>query len=513
MELRDYLKIIRSRWWLILLTVTVLTAVVLTISFLEKPTYRGEAEVIVLDQQNSGAILLGSAQDQLASQPDQSYVLTQAQVIQSPALAQEVVRNLRLSTSPAVLLQRVTATTDGQSNIVTIDALDASAKAAADTANAFAEAYISWSRDNQVAGIKAAGDQVEQRLTQVQAQIDSLTGKKGAPSAADQQSLQIAQALHASLASKLEQLRINQALATGSASVLAAAAVDPSPVSPNHTRDAELGLAIGLLAGLGMVFLAEQLDTKLRTSEEAVEIYGAPVLGRIPIETFGKSDASRLTLVQHPGSPAAEAYRGLRIGLDFTNFKHDVKTVLVTSAVPSEGKSTVAANLAVALAQAGKTVVLLSCDFHRPVTTKFFDLKGDIGLSDVLTGTHGIGEALQTPDGIERLSVVTAGVKPPNPSELLGSPAMETLLATLRESADWVILDAPPVLAVADAAAAVRLADGILMVVRVGMTTREDCVRARSQLENLGARILGLAVWGLKYDSAAVRAYSGYTSR
>lgn len=513
MELRDYLKIIRSRWWLLALTVAVLTAVVLTLSYLQKPTYGSRAEIIVVSRQNSGAILLGSAQDQLASQPDAAYVITQAQVIQSPGIAQQVIRDLGLNTSAVSLLQRVSAATDGQGAIVTIDALDASPEGAAKLADAFADAYIAWSLNSQVSGIKAAGDQIEQRLNETQAQIDAIVSKKGRATADDQRALQLAQALHATLAAKLEQLRINQELATGSASILARAAVNPSPVSPNHTRDGGLGLAIGLLAGLGMVFLAEQLDTKIRSSEEAVEIYGAPAIGHIPTEVFGKNDASRLTLVQHPVSPAAEAYRSLRINLDFTNFKNDLKTLLVTSAVPSEGKSTVAANLSVALAQAGRKVVLLSCDFHRPVTTKFFDLDGEVGLSDVLTGAHGISEALQTPSNVENLSVVMAGPKPPNPSELLGSAAMEKLVAALRESADWVILDAPPILAVADAAAAARLADGVLMVTRIGLTRREDAVRTRRQLDGLNARILGLAVWGLKHDSAAVRAYSGYTSR
>jgi succinoglycan biosynthesis transport protein ExoP len=512
MELRDYLKVIRARWYLIALGVLVVVGAALAYSYSQKPTYQGQAEVIVLKQQNGGAILLGSAQDQLPSQPDQSFVLTQAQVIQSPALAERVIASLDLSTSATALLQRVTASTDGQSNIVTIDAFDASATGAAETANAFAEAYVTWSRDSQVESIKAAGDQIEQRLKETQARVDALTRPKGGVTAATTSDLRIAEALRATLAAKLEQLRINQELATGSASVLASAVVDPNPVSPNHTRDGALGLAIGLLVGLATVFLTEQLDTKIRTPQEAVDLYGAPVIGSIPAESLKKNGTSRLTVVHRPASSAAEAYRGLRIGLDFINFKHEVKTLLVTSAVPSEGKSTVAANLAVALAQAGKTVVLLGCDFHRPTTGALFDLKGDIGLSEVLSGAHGIGDALQGVPGIGRLSVVIAGQTPPNPSELLGSSRMEALINNLRETVDWIILDAPPVLATADAASVVRLADGVLIVTRSGVTTREDTRAARDQLANIGARVLGLVVWGMKKDSAAVRVYSGYAS-
>jgi capsular exopolysaccharide synthesis family protein len=512
-ELTDYLKVIRARWWLVLVTGVVVLAAFLVFSYVEKKTYQGQAQVLVLEQQNTGAILLGSSQDQLPVQPDQPYVQTQAEVIQSTLIAQNVIRTLGLHTTPVVLLQRVTATTDGQSNIVTIVALDSSAAGAADTANAFAEAYIAWSRDNQIASIKAAGDQIQQRLTQAQAQVDALAKNAGRANGVGQNDLQAAEALATSLSSKLEQLRINQQLATGSASVLASAATDPAPVSPNHVRDAGLGVAIGLFLGLCVAFLVEQLDTKIRSTQEIEEIYGAPVLGVIPTEKFRKKDASRLLLVQNPGGAGADAYRGLRIGLDFTNFQHDVKTVLVTSAVPSEGKSSVAANLAVALARAGRRTALLSCDFHRPTTSAFFDLSGKIGLSDYLAGEYGIGEALQKVNGLERLSVVTAGQVPPNPSELFASPRMESLVSVLRESVDWVILDAPPVLAVADAAALARLVDGVLMVVRIGMSKREDARATREQLENIGARILGAAVWGVSDGPAAVRAYSGYTTR
>jgi len=510
MELRDYLKIIRARRGLGALGLVIALAAVMALSFIQKPTYHSQSQVIVLEQQNSGAILLGSAQDQLPSQPDQTFVLTQAQVVQSTTIAQKVIDTLRLDTTVAALLRRVTATTDGLSNVVTIDVLDASPAAAARTANAFADAYIGWSRDNQVASIKAAGDQIEKSLADVQAQIAALA--KRPVTTSTQSQLRAAETLRASLASKLEQLRINQRLATGSASTLASAVVDPVPASPNHTRDAGLGLAIGALTGLGFMFLAEQMDTRIRSAAEVEGIYGAPVIGTIPTEKFHRNAPSRLTVVQNPGSSAAEAYRSLRVSLDFINFEHEIRTVLVTSAVPREGKSTVAANLSVALAQAGSNVVLLTCDFHRPATSTFFDLRSTVGLSDVLTGARGIGDALQHPEGIERLSVVAAGTTPPNPSELLGSSRMEAIVGSLRESADWIVLDAPPVLAVADTAAVARLADGVIVITRVGVTKREEAVAARDRLSGAGARVLGLVVWGPASDPTASRTYSAYTS-
>jgi non-specific protein-tyrosine kinase len=503
------MKIIRARCWLIVLSVIVVLAVALTRSLLQTPTYQGQAEVIV-SAQNTGAILLGASRDYASDQAVQADVQTQVRVVQSRGLAEQVIRTLGLKTTPDSLLTRVTASNDGQTNVVTIDAMDGSAARAAEIANAFAQAYVAWSRDTRQASIKAAGDDVEQRLNLAQQQIVALASAAAGASVDQQVKLQAARELYASLADKLEQLRVNQQLEVGSGSVLTSAVADPVPVSPTPVRDGGLGLVLGLALGLGTVFLAEQLDTRIRSSEEAEEIYGAPALGSIPVETFKKSETSRLTLLQHPDSPAADAYRGLRINLDFINFESPIKTVLVTSAAPSEGKSTVAANLAIALSQAGQRVVLLNCDFHRPAGATFFEcVNGHVGLSDLLlTGKPEI-DAFQQPEGLERLVVVAAGSAPPNPSDLLGSSRMQELIAALRESMDWVIMDAPPLLAVADAVALARWADGVLIVTHVGASTRGAARTARDQLENIGARILGISVWGLR-NSATARAYSGY---
>jgi capsular exopolysaccharide synthesis family protein len=218
--------------------------------------------------------------------------------------------------------------------------------------------------------------------------------------------------------------------------------------------------------------------------------------------------------VQHPDGPAAEAYRVLRNNLGFINVAHDIKTVLVTSAAPSEGKSTVAANLATVLSQAGKTVILVDCDFHRPAAATFFGVEDGPGLSDVLVGGVEIDVVFRRPEGLERLRVVPAGSIPPNPSELLASTALGALIARLRQSADWIILDSAPLLAVADAAAVSQWADGVLIVARAGASTRDAARRGSEHLGNVGARILGVVLWGLEKSKRTQSGYtySGYTS-
>jgi capsular exopolysaccharide synthesis family protein len=192
------------------------------------------------------------------------------------------------------------------------------------------------------------------------------------------------------------------------------------------------------------------------------------------------------------------------------NFEHNIKALLVTSAAPDEGKSTVSANLAVCLAQTGSQVVLVNCDFRKPVTDQFFEVKKDVmGLSDVLTDRSPLQAALQR-SGQENLFLLTAGHMPPNPSELLGSQKMSALIKTLEGAADWVIIDSPPLLAVADAATVARWADGVLMVTRGGVSTRQNAQKGRDMLDKVGARVVGLALWGLEEARGGYGYYYNY---
>jgi capsular exopolysaccharide synthesis family protein len=507
MELRDYLKVMRVRMPLIALCVVVITLAAFGVSILQKPSYQGVA-VILVTEQDTGLTVLGTPQAQQSYQPGRDIVQTQVEVIQSSRIAQQVITDLGLPGSAAGLLGRVTASADTGTNNITITAIDSSADGAARIANKFAEDYVAWSRDSQSSSIRTAADDVQRRLAVAQKSIVAIEAT-ATSSDADQARLQAARTLYGTLADKLEQLRIAEQLVHGAGSVLSSATLDPSPVSPKPARNAALGLAIGLLIGLGAAFTAEQLDNRVKTANEASAIYSAPLLANIPTEKISKEDLTRLTLTDRPGSPAAEAYRMLRNNLGFVNFDKGIKTILVTSAVPSEGKSTVAANLATVLARAGSKVVLVVCDFYLPAAERFFELDYTVGLSNVLAGSASLTAALQQPVGFDNLSVITAGPKPPNPSELLGSDAMRTLVTALRESVDWVILDTAPVLAAADAAAAARWVDGVLAVARLGVTKRDMARSGSEQLRNVGARVLGVVVSG-PMDTTAARGYYGY---
>lgn len=510
MELRDYLHVLRARKWTIIQAAVIVTVTALVVSLIQPKQYAAEARVLI-SERDTGAALFGTVLPEYSSQPERA-LQTQVQLMQLRPMAEATIRRLDLQMTPDRLLTRVEVKAVGGTNIVSIRVKSLEPEMAADVANTMAEEYVQWSKATKRESLKAASAEVEVRLSQSREEILAIGRRIADSGKSDDLSaeLSIATGGYTTLAEKYEQLKINEQLELGSGRLVSPAVAVNEPILPDPKRDAALGLAVGLLFGAGMAFLNEYLDNTIKSNEEAEKLTGAPVLGHIPLEKFEKGEARRLTIAQRPGSAAAESYRVLRNSLDFINFEHKIKTLLVTSAAPAEGKSTVAANLAASIAQAGQKVVLLSCDFRRPTTEQFFGIPNMIGLSDVLTGAHTVKAALQRP-GDEQLLVMTSGKMPPNPSELLASTKMHELVEHLEEWADWIIIDTPPILAVSDAAAVARWADGVLIVNRANVSTREATRKAREILDKVGAHIVGCVIWGFETGSAGGYGY-GYGS-
>jgi capsular exopolysaccharide synthesis family protein len=482
---------------MVILATLILAGASIAFTLIQSPTYEAESRVLI-SEKDTGAALLGTVLPDLSSQPERA-LLTEVQLVQVRPVAEATVRKLGLKQSPDALLKRVKVTAIGQTNVISISAKASTPEAATEIANAMAEQYVDASKQRKRASIKDAADEVEVRLEQARSEILDLARKIQDSGGTDElrAELQILTGTYTSLAEKLEQLRINERLESGSGAVVEQAVVNPIPIAPRPLRNTALGIIVGVLVGIGLAFLYDYLDDTIKSTEEAERAYGAPVLGTIPVDRIEKGKKRQLAIWTASGSSTAESYRILRNSMDFINFEHKLQTVLVTSAAPAEGKSTVASNLAAALAQAGKKVALVSVDFRRPTTDQFFDVHNSIGLSDVLLGTHSLKSALQR-TGDDQLLVLTAGKMPPNPSELLGSTKMHEVIESIEEWADWVIMDGPPLLAVSDPAAAARWADGVLMVTKAGESTRESARRTKELLGKVGAQTIGVVAWGLE---------------
>ncbi|GAB3573157.1 polysaccharide biosynthesis tyrosine autokinase [Leifsonia lichenia] len=285
------------------------------------------------------------------------------------------------------------------------------------------------------------------------------------------------------------------------------ASAPTKPSSPNIA----LLLGVGLLAGLGLgggVAVARTLlDTKVRTIQDLETITRKPFLGGIAFDP----DTKKLPVVMHaePNSIRAEGYRRLRTSFQFVNVAAGQRTVVITSAGPGEGKSNVATNLSVALADTGASVVLVDGDLRKPRVADYLGIEGGAGLTDLLIGRAEISDVLQ-PWGDSPLSVLAAGRIPPNPSELLGSQAMRTMLEHLSEDFDYVIIDAPPLLPVADAAVLSSIAAGVLLITGIGQTTKANVVSSLRMLDGVKANLLGVVATMLPTSGPDSSAYGEY---
>jgi capsular exopolysaccharide synthesis family protein len=277
------------------------------------------------------------------------------------------------------------------------------------------------------------------------------------------------------------------------------------PVSPQTLRNMGLGAIVGLLVGSAIAVLRVLLDRTVKEVRDAESLAGGPVVGII-LRDEALIKAHKVE--RNSSTRTAEAYRQLRTNLQFLNVDEPPKVIMISSALPSEGKTTVAVNLALTLAEAGRQVTLVEGDLRRPRVTRYLGMIGGAGLTNILAGSAELDDVLQ-PYGDGGLRVIAAGPTPPNPSELLASSHMFKLIDDLRGKNDFVLIDAPPLLPVADATGLAVMVDGVVLSVRYGSTRKEQLQQARATLDRVGARTLGVVLNIVPLKAQVTSAY-GY---
>jgi len=316
------------------------------------------------------------------------------------------------------------------------------------------------------------------------------------------------------LLQKHEEARIVKASTISNINVVDPAITPDAPIKPQKRKNLMLGLLVGLMFGVGAAFFIDYLDDTIKDEEEAKRALGWPLLAMIPaIEsepgTGATSDvASRLVVESDPKSAVAEAFRGLRTAIHFSSLRRDSKVVMITSSFPGEGKSTIAANLALTFAQAGNRVILVDCDLRRPSMNTIFGHSRSPGITEVLAGDVPLEQALHSTD-INNISLLTAGTIPPNPAELLCSDSMRDLLAGLRDAFDIVIIDAPPVIPVTDAPLLTAFTDMVVVVLEAGRIPLKAAQRMKELLQSVQAPVAGFVLNDRTALFADTYGYSG----
>jgi len=298
----------------------------------------------------------------------------------------------------------------------------------------------------------------------------------------------------------------NSETATVTVTVVEAARLPEDPIEPNIPRNLSLGALLGLLIGLGLAVLREQLDNTVKRADDVEELTGAAVIGGV----LYNGDISKKPLAQQlqGQSPTAEAFRQIRTNLQFLNVDNPPRVIIMTSSLPGEGKSTAAISLALVLAQSDERVAVVEGDLRRPRVTRYLRMVGGVGLTNVLAGTIALEDALQ-PLGDGKLMVLASGPSPPNPSEMLGSSHMRQVIADLRASNDYVIVDSSPLLPVTDGLVLASLCDGVVLVSRHGVTKREQLRQSAQMLRSVDAKLLGVVLNMLPAKSSGSYGY-GY---
>jgi capsular exopolysaccharide synthesis family protein len=526
LDLRDYLAVLRRRKVTIAVTTGVMIVGAIVLSLLQTPQYRSTAEVLL--ERQSAQDLVDEAPQQGGNANDEAQrIQTEVEVMRSRSVRDAV--QAELGYSPSV---RISA--KGATSVVSISATDTDPAQAAEEANTYAATAITIRRDAAVAVLESAVEvlllqvadvdeqlrQSEQAVVDLQQQLAAIP--EGDP-ARDPIQRQIDQAIierdtqrvtlqaqKAGYLDRLGQLRlsINGAQADGGGQVVSEAVEPREPFAPDPIRNTLIALVFGLLLGAALAFLRDYLDDRIRSKDDLDLVTGGvDVLGLVPLVEDWKNRAdAELVSVSAPASPAAEAYRSLRTSLQFVGIGRQVRIIQITSSSASEGKTTTLSNLGVVLARAGHRVVLVDCDLRRPRLHRFFGLENQLGFSTAILGDD-VSEVIQDVPDIPRLSVVASGPTPPNPSELLATRRSSDLLDTLADHFDYVLVDCPPLLPVADAVILASYVDASLLVATVNTTTKRSLTRSLELIRQVDAPLVGLVLNGLEAQQAYAYTY------
>jgi receptor protein-tyrosine kinase len=446
MNLQDYVKLLRNRWVTVVLTALITILVTVAYTLLQTPLYEATTRLFVSTSAGASATDLYQG-----SRYSQERVLSYTQLVMGETLAQRTIDRLDLDMDAADLKENVTAKYKPETVLIEVSVLDASPVQARDIANAMSDEFVLLARELETPSKGARPEArvvVEQRAT-----------------------------------------------------------VPEYPVVPSKKRNFSVGILMGILLGLGLAVLKDLLDNTVKSQETLETITGVGAVGYIPFDKQLQGNSA--ISFDSDNSSAAEAFRKLRTNLQFLNVDNPPRVIVITSATPSEGKTTSSINVALALAEADNNVVLVDGDLRRPRLAKYLDVLGSVGVSTVLSGAAPLDEVLQQTK-FPRLTVLAAGPTPPNPSELLGSLTAEKMVSDLRAKFDYVIIDSAPVLAVTDGAILAAKSDGALFVVRAGKTRRDQLAHAIGMLNDVGATLLGAILTMMPTRGSGAYSYNYY---
>ena len=497
MTLRDYWRVLIRRSWIVIVAIIATTAPAIALSMRQASIYRARADMLI--GAAPGGTVFGSGQQTINSDRQ---IQNEISVLESDAVYARLKQNLGLRDDQP----GVSGSSLSDADVITVSVESGDPQTAAILANSYVAAYIDVKREQAVNGMVSASTQLQSKISDLQKQIDALDVQINASSTDDDSGRQANRATLVDQQSlfrqRIDQLQVDAALSSGNAQLVRPAFAPIKPIRPTPVRTATLAAVVGLLLGLGAAFLVDHLDDSVRNTDDLARL-GAdlPLLARVPNTS---SRDNRPIAVSAPDNPAVEAYRNLRTNLQFLGIERKMRSIQVTSTRPGEGKTTIAANLAVVLSHTGANVVLVDADLRKPDLHRMFAIDGSNGLTNNLAGDP---MELTIQRITDQLWVIVGGPIPPNPSELLSGRRMDAFAEELSRRFDYVIIDSAPILAVSDAAALSRHVDGVLLVAQAQRVSLPQMRESLAHLERVGAPLLGIVLNRAKIDSKVAGEY------
>jgi non-specific protein-tyrosine kinase len=505
LSLRDYLQIFYRRKWLVIVAMVVIPTAVVLYSLQQAPSYRADAEVL-LSSQNVASTLSG-APDNSSSQDADRNSQTQSALARVPAVAEAAIPASGVPISLDTFLKQSSVTSSPNSDLLTFVVSDRTPTGAKRLVNAYARAFASYREALDTASLRRARREVSTRLRSL-----TSAGNRGS-------------ALYRNLATKDEELRVQLALQTSHA-VVVRTADSAKKVWPKPVRYGILGFILALILAVGLVFLLEALFPKVRSAHEIADRLKLRLLARLPNPPRHLHRRNQLVMLAEPLGPSAEAFRVLRTNLDLVNYDRHARTIMVTSAVQDEGKSTTIANLAVAAARVGRHVVLVDLDLRRGDIDELFGVANQAGITGVALGWLSLSEALvpidinADRDGLPipgqfvpgpdeshgSLKILPAGLLLSDVGDLVVSDRVAEILGQLRETADLILIDAPPFLQTGDAMSIAARVDAVVPVIRLNVR-RPVLDELKRTLDQSMAQRLGIVVTGDDFEQTSYGNY------
>lgn len=510
MELRHFLSVLWRRAWLLILGPLLMGTVSLAVSSRMEPVYQASATLLV--GQAEGSSLL----DYSSLLSSERVAKTYAELLTKRPVLERVISDLQLDLAPYQLVGKVDVVQPHDTQLLELRVEDSDPQLAVAIVNSIAASFLGQNSQRRNNDLSSYEHTLTQQIAKVHHKIQELevllerenAGKdrNSLPDQADDPKV-------SSLEAPLREARLTYAMlletymqirAIGDRSIyveiVEPAAMPARKVRPRVVFNTFVTAFAGLTLALGLAFLLDYLDDTLTRPENAEQAFHIPALATIPSVRTRATEDTGPPAALRPMSPFAEAYRTLRTNLQFSSLDKNTHTLLITSALAKEGKTTTVANLGVVMAQAGKKVLLVDADLRRSMLHRVFDLPDRRGLTDLLLADAAPDESCLLETDITNLYLLPSGPLPPTPSELLGSERMSKLISRLCTLADVLLFDSPPVLAVTDAAVLASYTDGVLLVVESGRTPKEESRKALNSLQSVGARVLGTVLTRCKIE-------------